>query len=1635
MSKKQSARSSKAFTPSTSSGVGGFGGFGGFDTASTFSSASASQLSYVTPPPDLKGISDSSVVVLFKNLSKKDDTTKAKALEDLQAVTDIEDAIIAAWVLLYPRLSTDTSRRVRALSHTVHGLISQRAGKRIAEYMPRVIGVWLAGLYDNDRATSKAANDALKLVFSSEEKIAKVWKAYQADIVKYCTNVVLHETVDTLSDERQVSPDDAQNKFARVIATSVLALGHLISTLPEAELKKQHDSYSAVISEPYLWSFSYHSDPYLRKALYRFLTLTLTFIPSIISSPETLPIVSEAIITKSLAKSQIGSVIDYLDALISLTSSLPTSWAVLKPSKKRTPIGMLIKFVKTGSQSAGQEYWRKLVDLISVIPREILPKSLDGIRELLVGFVDGICNGPEPRTHLISAWGAYFSVIYHILALEGGDADEAAKIIEESMWPIYYNYMLGNTDEAERMKIQYYAASICASGVAMAGVHDERIVHLMREGVWNKVENLLLERIAKGDTDGMGQKWVDLSAEILKKTKEENQVAEIVKASNVDVLLQCISAVVSEKGRSSDMSLLEQMLSNFGSSILSIQTAQQATTVFFTESLPDLLLSPSLPHILSALIAYGTHTPDFAPFETAWKKSIRSILLSTLSKETKEARIIQLLQSTPTSLQNRVPPVAELEHYVNRKLEASLETDEAAGWEMMKSSFGSSVLSEGKIMEMLVMLSDGLSLQEGRNSSSVCKHLATVAKQNPQVLVNFATSKDGADMLYRLLVLIESPESEVSDAAKSIYKVIEAGLAASNTKDQAEVVGSVVDIISKSVREPRDVELSLHALADKAKALIDRAPADEKVTLVEKLLFTPELWKRELGSFLVGAMKMSLAITNPIGGAIFFADKQKAPASTPIVRDRQGVSAAMRMGIFIIEFLKAMGSFNRSQGDVFSQISDDSRTTLFYYLALTLELAKDNVAIAGANYLWTGNLPEVEQEALEFVSDIQHFIASCFEQDDPAGYLSLVIERLMEGSMEQPASTSAFYSARALTGVIGGLADHHKVTLEQTQTWLKLCDVRRGTDVFRITAILTGLSELLEHSKDADRLRNELASDLMGVPKSKCEEEGLRKLVFLNAVLPKPGEDVAPLPPQRTILLIKHLLSWFSEKEESETEINTEVLTEAIKTFASVLPTVKELYGEHWQPLCEFVGMGISNPIVVEGCIPLIFASLKLFQTLKSIRFANDDIEEAWETTDLYPILRETLGNSRHADDQHQPRNLSNALLSRQTRSMDLKYIGDPTDIYPLLNVKSRPVQEAAFELLHRYIPSQQEHVSIEAALSKEDNFTLQLPMELLSLIMEPPTMDQVEDWDFERAMPLTLRGYLLTWILIFDHFENSSFKVRSAYVDNLKEGGYLTGLLDFAFDFLGHSKGRSIDASKFDIESYTPDLEESPLKDTQWLLIHLYYLSLRFTPSLSKSWWIDCKVRQKVLSVESFTEKYMSPLIIDKEFAAIRAWIAEQPAPAPGEEEGMQVKISRGTSKEILAVYPIDDQTMEMMVRLPSTFPLRQVEVEGVKRVGLSEQQFKKMQLASQAVINFQSASIIDGLTLFRKNVSLLFQGIAECAICYSILAVTPDRSLPNKACSTCKNKFHSSCLLKWFRTSNSSSCPLCRTSFSFYS
>lgn len=96
--------SKKPFKSQASSGrlpTSGFGAFGG----SAFGSSPSSVLSYIQEAPDYSGISDANIVVAFKNLSKRDATTKGKAIEDLLASlsapdAEIEEGLLEAWVRL-----------------------------------------------------------------------------------------------------------------------------------------------------------------------------------------------------------------------------------------------------------------------------------------------------------------------------------------------------------------------------------------------------------------------------------------------------------------------------------------------------------------------------------------------------------------------------------------------------------------------------------------------------------------------------------------------------------------------------------------------------------------------------------------------------------------------------------------------------------------------------------------------------------------------------------------------------------------------------------------------------------------------------------------------------------------------------------------------------------------------------------------------------------------------------------------------------------------------------------------------------------------------------------------------------------------------------------------------------------------------------------------------------------------------------------------------------------------------------------------------------------------------------------------------------------------------------------------------
>jgi hypothetical protein len=344
------------------------------------------------------------------------------------------------------------------------------------------------------------------------------------------------------------------------------------------------------------------------------------------------------------------------------------------------------------------------------------------------------------------------------------------------------------------------------------------------------------------------------------------------------------------------------------------------------------------------------------------------------------------------------------------------------------------------------------------------------------------------------------------------------------------------------------------------------------------------------------------------------------------------------------------------------------------------------------------------------------------------------------------------------------------------------------------------------------------------------------------------------------------------------------------------------------------------------------------------------------------------------------------------------------------------------------------------------------LPQELLSLLLDAPIISNFPD-EILTEFPTSVRGYLLSWHLVYDAYSTASYKVRSDYSDILKKGIYIGPLLDFIFDVLGHSVARPIDLDKarFDaqmIRSYdmcVADDSESNERNMHWLLVNLYYQCLKYTPNLAKTWCVDCRSKQTRIAVESWTERFFSPLVIADTLDEVSNWAEEQESPSEDEKE-LIVKVSK-RSREVFAGYEVDDMMMQIVIRLPVTYPLEGVKVDGVNRVAVSEKKWTSWLMITQGVITFsvsyflphfctqltlkQNGSITDGLTTFRRNVTGALKGQTECAICYSI--ISSDKKMPDKRCQTCKNLFHASCLFKWFASSNQSTCPLCRNPFNY--
>uniref|UniRef100_A0A669QSY6 E3 ubiquitin-protein ligase listerin n=1 Tax=Phasianus colchicus TaxID=9054 RepID=A0A669QSY6_PHACC len=375
----------------------------------------------------------------------------------------------------------------------------------------------------------------------------------------------------------------------------------------------------------------------------------------------------------------------------------------------------------------------------------------------------------------------------------------------------------------------------------------------------------------------------------------------------------------------------------------------------------------------------------------------------------------------------------------------------------------------------------------------------------------------------------------------------------------------------------------------------------------------------------------------------------------------------------------------------------------------------------------------------------------------------------------------------------------------------------------------------------------------------------------------------------------------------------------------------------------------------------------------------------------------------------------------------------------PLLLFRARSVQVSVYHMLYKLMPElpKFDDEDLKSYGDEEEELALSPPAALMSVLATQELLlenilECIPVGEFAVIQPLSdefclVLGYLLTWKLTLTFFKAASSQLRVLYSQYLRRTKSLNKLLYHLFRLMPENpvfSGLTSEVPNKDTKTFFTEELHLDVKALSSQIPHLacsvYHITLKDLPAMVRLWWNSCEKRVFNV-VDKFTSKYVSSVLSSQEISSVQT--------STQLFNGMTVK-ARSAAREVIATYSVDDIFIELIIQLPTNYPLGSITVESGKRVGVAVQQWRNWMLQLSTYLTHQNGSIMEGLSLWKNNVDKRFEGIEDCMICFSVIHGS-NYSLPKKACRTCKKKFHSACLYKWFTSSNKSTCPLCRETF----
>lgn len=569
---------------------------------------------------------------------------------------------------------------------------------------------------------------------------------------------------------------------------------------PKSDLDKSQSLIKEFLNEEKVWKLACHDDSFVRRALYRLLSLALAKEKDALNPK----LVSANILTSGLHTNQVGSAFDFAKALSVTTVELPGVWTVhYNGLGKKSAQNRLCHFLKRGSQGGPVEFWNHISTTLSKLPPSILMSAdaeadkVDNAEHrtyspVLSAIREGLNNKNEPRVNQGAAWHLYLDVS-ELVQSSLENADDHHQFCRASVLPILTQFISPSPGQSQWVisGTQQGSIFIRACSIALLGDPED----FNKE--WQSLSVKFIEDIktslpeqskdfakSQDTVSTEANRWYQLQASLLR-SNVAGSVRPIFEKTVSSEVPSIVSVLRDRNGKPyAAAAALVALLQSASELVLSQDAIRVTMTAFVNDVLPNILLSPSAKHLVRLLEILE----DNFDIHQCYEKCMQILANAPQSAERSMA-----LQSFVSS--SRLSDTDFLSEVVMNSLRHAKKDDDGASWNLVMAAVSNPMAPQNLTDDVLAGMTEDLTINA--RSFAGLNGLEKTLNRNEAVLREFALSTRGSNLVPKLLLLADSPDDTISQRAKSLNNVLERALAANGSSSQA--ANSMIDIVNEGL--------------------------------------------------------------------------------------------------------------------------------------------------------------------------------------------------------------------------------------------------------------------------------------------------------------------------------------------------------------------------------------------------------------------------------------------------------------------------------------------------------------------------------------------------------------------------------------------------------------------------------------------------------------------------------------------------------------------------------------------------------------------------------------------------------------------------------------------------------------------